>query len=165
MSKKPGPPPEWNERLEIIIRHWPHLPDYVQRAMTEQAQHYGPARVAARFPTPAGATWKDVEIVLQSPSEAQITVGNVTRSYTFSALGLADGRSPKRPRIEWRMLRTYAENPESDAYYKLPYRDSLKVEISMFRRWLKAFFGLPGDPLRPFEPSRWLPRFKVRAEY
>jgi hypothetical protein len=62
------------------------------------------------------------------------------------------------------MLRTYAENPEPDAYYKLPYRRSLKVEISKFRRWLQAFFGIPGDPLRPFQSDKWLPRFKIRVD-
>jgi hypothetical protein len=63
------------------------------------------------------------------------------------------------------MLRKYAENPEPDAYYKLPDRDGLKVDISKFRRWLQGFFGIPGDPLRPFKPARWLPRFKIRADY
>jgi hypothetical protein len=63
------------------------------------------------------------------------------------------------------MLQTYAENPEPDAYYRLPSRDYLKVEISKFRRWLQTFFGIPGDPLKPFKTGLWLPKFKVRAEY
>lgn len=164
--KKPGPPPEWSDDLETIVRHWPHLPAHVRQTLVELVSNYAPRPLhGPRFPTPALKTWSDVEIVLLSPDEARITVGTVTQCYTFSALGLTDLRHPQRPRVEWRMLRTYAENPEPDAYYKLPYRDSLKVEISKFRRWLQGFFGIPGDPLRPFKPARWLPRFKIRADY
>jgi hypothetical protein len=88
--------------------------------------------------------------VLLSPHEAEIKVHDVIQRYGFAAIGLADGRNSERPRAEWRMLVTYAENPEPDAYYKLPDRDGLKVDISKFRRWLQGFFGIPGDPLKPF---------------
>ena len=154
-----------DSELECIIRRWPHLPEHVRRTLVELVSHYGPPSVSGRFPTPPGADWKHVEIVLLTPHEAHITVGSVAQRYTFAAVGLADRRTRKRPRAEWRMLQTYAENPEPDAYHKLPYRENLKVEISKFRRWLKTFFAIPGDPLKPFEPDLWLPRFKVRAEY
>jgi len=118
-----------------------------------------------RFPTPAGAAWNEVEIVVLSQREAEIKVRDVVQHYSFASIGLASSRNSKRPRAEWRMLVTYAENPEPDAYFKLPKRDNLKVDISKFRRWLQGFFGIPGDPLRPFKPARWLPRFKIRADY
>lgn len=161
--KKRGPTPALPEGLEIVIRHWPHMPDHLQRSFAEVAGYYSPkSSNGKRFPTPEGAT---VEIVLLTRKEARITVGAVCHSYTFAGLGLANSRRPSEPRAEWRMLRTYAENPHPDAYYRLPYRKSLKVETSKFRRWLQGFFGLPGDPLRPFRPARWLPRFRIRAEY
>jgi len=162
---RPGPKPEWDSELDTVLRRWPYLPEHVKQTLSELVSHYGPPPVEVRFPTPAGVTWTDIEIVLLSPTEAQIKVGNVVQSYTYSAIGLASKRDAKRPRVEWRMLRTYAENPEPDAYYKLPKRESLKVDISKFRRWLQSFFGIPGDPLRPFKPARWLPRFKIRADY
>ena len=162
---KPGPKPEWDNEIEAVLRHWPYLPDYVRRTFVEISSHYGPPAVTTRFPTPPGITWGDIEIVLLSPEEAKIIAGDVTQCYTFAALGLADLRRPDCPRTEWRMLQTYAENPEPDAYFKLPKRNSLKLEISKFRRWLQCFFGLADDPLRPFKPALWLPRFKVRADY
>lgn len=152
------------DALDIVLRHWPHVPAHARRTIVELVSVYKPRGSERQFPTPADATWVDVEIVLLSSSEARITVGAVSKSYTFSALGLADNRRLDRSRLEWRMLRTYAENPEPDAYYKLPYRRNLKVEISKFRRWLQGFFCIPGDPLRPFESDKWLPRFKIRAE-
>ena len=164
-KKKPGPPVGFPSELEIVVRRWPYLPDYVQRSLVEMVSHYGPPPVAQRFPTPEGSDWPDVQIVLLDDSTARVTVGAVQHQYTFSALGLAGRRYPSRPRAEWRMLQTYAENPEPDAYYKLPYRESLKVEISKFRRWLQGFFGLPGDPLKPFKPALWLPRFKISTAY
>jgi hypothetical protein len=164
MSKR-GPKPAFDGHLETVLRHWPHLPEHVKRSLSELTSHYGPAPTEVRFPTPAGASWNEVEIVVLSQREAQIKVRDVVQCYGFAALGLASSRNSKRPRAEWRMLVTYAENPEPDAYYKLPKRDNLKVDISRFRRWLQAFFGIPGDPLKPFKPARWLPRFKIRADY
>ena len=153
------------DQLESVQRRWPLLPNHVRLTIVELISHYGPPPVTVHFPTPSGVKWSDLEIVLNDPWEATMSIGGVTESYTFAALGLADKRSPKRPRAEWRMLRTYAENPEPDAYYKLPERENLKVDISKFRLWLKGFFRLPGDPLRSFESARWMPRFKIRANY
>jgi len=163
--RKRGPPPEWNSEIEIILRRWPHLPLHIRTTIVELVSQYGPPQGEIRFPTPPNSTWTDVEVVLMSPEHARITVGAVTQAYNFATIGLGDGRQSNRPRTEWRMLRTYAENPEPDAYFKLPRRSSLKVDISRFRRWLKGFFGIPGDPLRPFKPARWLPRFTIRADY
>jgi hypothetical protein len=161
MKMKQKQSPIDNE-LKILCRRWPHLPDYVRRALLDLVSKYGPAAISIRFPTPANAKWTDVEIILTSSHDAKMTVGDVTQYYSFTELGLADKRSPKRPRIEWQMLRTYAENPQADAYYRLPFRKNLKVDISKFRKWLQAFFGIPGDPLTPFATGKWMPRFKVR---
>jgi len=162
---KPGPRPEWEEEIEMILRRWPHVPEHVRKTVVELFSHYGPPAAEVSFPTPAGATWGDIEIVLISPKIAEIKVGSVVRRYTYAAIGLADQRSGKRSRGEWRMLRRYAKNTEPDAYYRLPFRRNLKIEISRFRQWLQRFFGIPGDPLRPFRAARWLPRFKIKADY
>jgi hypothetical protein len=165
MPRKPGPPPEWDSEIEAVLSRWPHLPRHVRKTVVELVSHYGPPPTEAHFPTPEGASWSDVEFVMLSPSAVRITVGSVSQRYTFASLGLNDRRQPHLPRSEWRMLRTYAEHTEPDAYFRLPQRKNLKVDISRFRSWLKSFFGLPGDPLRPFQPSRWLPRFRIRADY
>jgi hypothetical protein len=155
---------KWDEGMETVVRRWEYLPGHVRRTIAEMVLHYGPAAGEARFATPVGAEWDEVEIVVCGADRARITVRGVTETYTFKGLGLEDKRRPGVARAEWRMLRTYAENPEPDAYYRLPKRRSLKVEISQFRRWLRAFFGIPGDPLKPFRSMLWLPRFKIRVE-
>jgi hypothetical protein len=165
LMSKPGPAAAWDKDIEILMRHWPHVPDYVRRTLVEMVSHYKPEALGVRFPTPKGVKWEDVDIVLLSPEEVMISVGSVVQKFSFASIGLADVRHENKPRTEWRMLRTYAENPEPDAYYKLPARRGLKTDISRFRGWLKGFFGIAGDPLKPFKPARWLPRFKIRADY
>ena len=127
---KPRLRKEWDEELESILRLWPYIPEHVRKTFVDIVSNYGPPTAAKHFPTPAGASWTDVEIVLISPSEAEIQVGTVRGRYTFATAGLADKRDGKRPLREWRMLRTYAENPEPDAYFKLPKRGNLKKDIS-----------------------------------
>jgi hypothetical protein len=69
--KKRGPAPALPDGLEIVIRHWPHLPEHLQRSFAEVAAHYSPeSSNGKRFPTPKGAAWADIEIVLLSPEEA-----------------------------------------------------------------------------------------------
>lgn len=154
-----------NEELEAIIRHWPHIPEYARSGMKDWACSYGPQKQEKCFPTPKGSAWTDVEIVLIKENEAQITVGDISRNYTFEQLGLTNERRPDRAKNEGKMLRTYAEHPDSDSYYRLPYRKNLKIHISQFRTWLQGFFGIPGDPLYPFKSAQWQPRFKIRATY
>lgn len=154
----------WDSELETIVRHWPHLPDHVRHTLVELVVHYGPGTGRKHFPTPPGAQWQDVEIVLLDSNDVRITVKDMSQTYTMAGLGLTDGRSRKRPREEWRMLVTYAEHPEPDAYYRLPERDNLKVHIFRFRKWLQGFFGIPGDPLKPFGSELWRPRFRIRVE-
>lgn len=151
--------------LKAIIRHWPHIPEYARLAMRDSACNYGPKRRENCFPTPKGADWPDVEIVLIKKNEARITIGAITRTYTFEQMGLANERHSDRAKNEGMMLRTYAEHPETGSYSKLPYRKNLKNHISKFRTWLQGFFGIPGDPLHPFEIAQWEPRFKIRAKY
>jgi hypothetical protein len=153
------------EELAKVNRNWPHVPEHVRRTIVELVSHYEPPTGKGKFPTPPGAEWRHVEIVLLSPEVAQISVGSITQRYTFAAMGLTDRRGGKRTRSEGQMLRTYALNPEPDAYHKLPYRENLKVHISRFRHWLQNFFGIAGDPLESFESGFWRPRFKIRALY
>jgi len=152
-----------DEEFRVVERNWGYLPRRVKRAVADVVRVFEPGPKTVKFGTPEGATWKDVEIVLLSPERVRISVLGVTETFSYVGIGLADKRRPSLPRAEWRVLRTYAENPEPDAYYRLPKRPNLKADIFRFRKWLKVFFGIKGDPLKPFEPERWLPRFRVRV--
>jgi hypothetical protein len=151
--------------LELLNSAWPRLPKHVRNTISGLVQLYGARKSGVRFETPAGASWADVSIELIRAGTVRIAVKGVSRVYTFAELKLTDKRSPKKPNAVWRMLRTYAENPEPDAYYRLPYRRNLKVDISRFRTWLQGFFGIAGDPLKPFKTGLWRPRFKILEKY
>jgi len=157
---------ERDEDLAVVVRYWGVLPRRVRAAVMDVVRAFATIETDVCFRTPKGAAWKDVEIVLLAPERdrVRISVKGRTGTFTYAQIGLADRRRPTVPRAEWRMLRTYAENPEPDAYDRLPRRPTLKMEISRFRAWLKEFFGIAGDPLLPFKPMRWLPRFRIRVE-
>jgi len=150
------------EDVRVVVRNWKSVPARLRRMMVNIAFSYELAE-KVRFPTPAGSKWESVEIVLLTPEWVRVRVRRVTRTYTFGRIGLADMRRPGTPRAEWRMLRTYAENTDPGAYYRLPSRPTLKMDISRFRRWLKFFFGIAGDPLKPFFTDKWMPKFKIRS--
>jgi len=154
-----------DDGLETIVRHWPYFPDHARRTLIDLAERYCPTPGKYAFPTPAGSDWTDVTILLLTGNEAQITVGDTTRIYTFEQMGLQTERRPNRTKNEGKMLRVYAENPEAGSYFRLPFRENLKVHISEFRKWLQGFFGIAGDPLKPFKTAQWMPRFKIRAKY
>jgi len=152
------------DEMDVVARNWGSFPLRVRRRIVQIARAYDPVEEVECFPTPTGAAWHEVEIVFLAPEWVWVQVRDVKCTFTFSRMWLADKRKPGVARSEWRMLRTYAENPDPDAYYRLPQRPNLKMDISKFRRWLKKFFGIPGDPLLPFKPMRWMPRFKVRID-
>jgi hypothetical protein len=119
---------------------------------------------ACSFPSPPDAEWPEVEIVLVKPMQIRVTVRGVTRLYNHAEAGLASQRHPNRAKVEWRKLQIYAWHAgDKGAYYKLPKYAALRHDIAKFRKWLKSFFGIAGDPLQPFS-SLWLPKFKIRAE-
>lgn len=153
------------ERLQVLLYHWQFLSENVQAALVELVSKHGPTPRTKGFPTPPLAKWSDVEILLMDHDRVRIMVAGISKDFTIAALGLEDKRRPGRPRREWRMLKIYAENPQPDAYYKLPRRKGLKADISRFRHWLKSFFGIPGDPLKPFKSDLWLPKFKIGVDY
>jgi hypothetical protein len=72
-----------------VLRHWPYLPEHVKRTFAECSSHYGLEPLKIRFPTPTGATWSEVEIVLLSPREAEIKAREVVQRYSFAAIGPA----------------------------------------------------------------------------
>lgn len=151
--------------FEVLVRHWPYIPAHARKTMLDLARSYGPARGEKAFPTPVGADWPDVAIVLVNENEARISVGEITRTVSFAEMGLQEERGARTTKNVGKMLRTYAENPEPGSYFRLPFRKNLKMHIARFRVWLQGYFGIAGDPLESFESAQWLPRFKIRAEY
>jgi hypothetical protein len=72
MSKH-GPEVQWSDELKSVVCRWPYLPDHVRKTFVEIVSHYGPPPVKGKFPTPPGADWRHVEIVLLSPEVARIS--------------------------------------------------------------------------------------------
>ncbi len=63
----------------------------------------------ARFPTPAGATWRDVEICFLDTQTVAVRVGTEHGRYTYAQMGMADGRTAA-PTEQWKLLHLLAES-------------------------------------------------------
>lgn len=62
-----------------------------------------------RFPTPAGAKWRDFEMSFVSGDSLRVKVGQVNKVVTAGAAGFADGRTG-RPNKQWDLLKRCSEN-------------------------------------------------------
>src|SRR5690348_14547122 len=98
-----------DEDLTAVVRHWESIPGHARRTFADLARSYGAATIERVFPTPKDTKWEDVSIVLVREDVAQITVGEITRTYSFEEMKLTNAR--RRSGVatnEGRMLRVYA---------------------------------------------------------
>lgn len=98
-----------------------------------------------RFPTPVGATWADVRMKFKDPHTITISIGGVTKTYTYAEMGMADGRTP-RPNEQWELLRQCAlEGGQLTWTGVSPSRKNQKRRERLGEH-LRAFTGIESDP-------------------
>jgi len=127
------------------------------------AQRTGPAAPeAASFPTPEGATWDEVRLVVRE-HDVEVTARGKTVLYGFAEAGFEDRRKGGVPDHVWRLLRLLALRggvlPFDAPDLARRDRDNLKNLVSVLRRRLRALLQLPDDPFRPTRRSR---RYEAR---
>lgn len=134
---------------------------YLESAL---AAHLPPkvATAAASFPTPHGATWEDVRLVV-GEHELDVTVRGKSVRYGFAEAGFEDRRKGGVPDHLWRLLRLFALRggvvPFDAQDMERKDRDNLKNLVSQLRRRLCALLQVPDDPFRPTRASR---RYETR---
>lgn len=116
----------------------------------------------ASFPTPEGATWDEVRLVVRE-HELEVAARGKTVRYGFIEAGFEDRRRRGVPDHVWRLLRLLALRdgvlPFDAPDVARKNRDNLKNLVSVLRRRLRALLQLPGDPFKPTRRSR---RYEAR---
>lgn len=120
------------------------------------------AATTASFPTPHGATWDDVRLVV-TDLDVAVTVRGRSAKYSFAEAGFEEERKGGVPDLLWRLLRVFALRGGVVPFdaEELSQRElvNLKRQVSELRRRLRALLQLEDDPFRPTRTSR---RYETR---
>lgn len=113
------------------------------------------------FPTPAGATWRDVEITFRDMHTAQIRVKGVAKVCNYTQMGMVDRRNGN-PTKQWALLVAFAkEHGILDWNSSAAHRKNQKRREDLATD-LGDFFRIEGDPFRLTEDRKgWRARFRV----
>jgi hypothetical protein len=127
-----------------------------------------PPAPTASFPTPSGAAWEDVRLVVAQHG-LRVEIGGRRRQFTFQEAGFEDRKRGGVPDGLWALLRVFAlrggvipfDSPDLPA----DERAKLKQKVSRLGKRLTALLNIDG---RPFKDSRgtrrYVTRFQVAAE-
>ena len=64
----------------------------------------------AFFPTPANATWSDVQILFRDGHTVVVSVGDKSGVYNFAQMGMSK-RNTGTPTAQWELLEAFADRP------------------------------------------------------
>lgn len=99
------------------------------------------------FPTPANATWDQVEIRFNDEQMVSVHVRGARGVFLFTQMGMADRRTP-RPNEQWKLLRTFADAPNRTLDWRNRKASRLlmkRVErlVAALRRFFRIESGTP----------------------
>ena len=117
---------------------------------TQRARHAEPP---ARFPTPAGTRWRNVEIRFLDIQTVAVRVGAINGRYTYAQMGMADARTAN-PTKQWELLHILADTHDHIDWHSGHATRRLKKRVERLVADLRAFFGIEeGAPIeyRPAE--------------
>lgn len=108
------------------------------------------------FPTPAGTTWADLELVVED-EHLRATMGGTARRFHLSTIGFADRRKKTAPDRVWTLLRLFAEHRgviPSCPGQAVAVPDRVKQVVLELGQRLQAIFQLDGRPIRHVSKSK-----------
>jgi len=113
--------------------------------------------VITTFPTPEGATWKDVKIEVISDDCIKISVFAKKSKFTYSEIGFKDNRRGDFPDKNWYALLEFAKF--NGAIYQHDnidpeLRQNLKKRVQVIRRRLKTLLQIEGEPFADYRKHR-----------
>lgn len=116
------------------------------------------------FPTPAGATWHDVDIRLKDGHTVSIRVRGAAGVYSYSQMGMADGRNSK-PTKQWELLRAFAECNGTFTWSSKGTGRQNQKRREKLAGDLQRFFRIEGDPFELTADGKgWQARFSISPE-
>ena len=112
-------------------------------------------QVPASFPTPDGATWKDVNIRFLSDHMIQVTVLGCSKAFNYAEAGF-ENRKTQNPNYAWNLLRQFAgqngqmERPQG----KRSDLTRMEKDVQAIRKRFKELFKIPDDPFLPYRQEK-----------
>ncbi len=136
------------ETLEMRLQEMLELANKIQRKQV---------RRVVPFPTPEGATWKDVTVTFISDHRVQVSVMGVTEPRSYAEMDFEDKRGGGgKPDLAWECLRLLAKwdgKIQRPSDFEKPGWLKIEKQVQTIRARFKELFGIQADPL-PFRRGR-----------
>jgi len=117
-----------------------------------------------RFPTPPGACWSDVKIRFLDGHTVSVSVGGVSRRYTYEEMGLGTANA-RKPTVQWDLLRAFAAGRGQltwESHHASRHNQKRKERLA---QRLQAFFGIDSDPFEYDDDLKgWRARFTIEPD-
>ena len=138
---------------------------FIEDILQKDGPRATPAATAV-FPTPHGATWEEIRLVIGDLS-LRAEARGIRREYDFKQLGFANMRSGGLiPNAKWEFLLLVARLGGvlafDDQRLSSAQRSNLKNYVKNTRDWMQAFFGLDGED--PVPANKDLRRYECRLQ-
>ncbi len=125
-----------------------------------------PKDAGRTFPTPPGATWEQVALVVEE-YHVRVQVGDTVERFGFADAGFGDGRAAGAPDGQWALLALLARHrgtlgTEDGMTTKA---QKVKQKVGVLRARLRALLALDGDPFHPTGKGQpYRARFAIRPD-
>jgi hypothetical protein len=143
--------------------------EFIEDLLQKDGPRAVPAATAV-FPTPHGAAWDDIRLVIGELS-LRAEVRSIRREYDFKQLGFANKRRGSLvPTARWEFLRLLARFggvlTSEDERLTDAQRSNLKNYVKDARAWMQAFFGIDEEDPVPAnkESGRYECRIRIAPE-
>ncbi|MDY3558155.1 hypothetical protein R5W23_001054 [Gemmata sp. JC673] len=153
------PPTVWADRAPVVVP----LADLLTlgpKGMTADREQLAsavtpatrpvPKEASRTFPTPPGATWEQVTLVV-GEHHVRVQVGSVAERFGFTEAGFADRRAKGAPDDAWALLGLLARSRGTlgtdDAVRTKS--GGLKQKVGTLRTRLRGLLGIEADPFHP----------------
>lgn len=103
------------------------------------------------FPTPEGATWKDVRIDLVSNDSVRISVLDKTERFAALDMGFRDKRKKDMLTQQWDLLIKFAESSGVLSWANPVEKTALYKDMQALRNILKSFLGIQDSPIKSYQ--------------
>lgn len=116
------------------------------------------------FPTPPGARWSDVRVRFLDGETVAVKVAAVTRTLTYTQMGMADGRNAKATK-QWHLLRDFAQGGGTLTWQSPSADRKNQKRRENLANDLKAFFRIDGEPILPTDDGKgWRTTFTIEPD-
>jgi hypothetical protein len=152
--------PPGNSALDTLEMRLREMLDLAIRTTRGKVRRFDP------FPTPEGASWKDVSITFTSELRVQLAVLSVTETRGYAEMGFEDQRGGGgKPVSAWACLKLLAESAgriDRPLDFNRLGWPKIEKNVQAIRAGLRALFSIPGDPLPFRKRTYYEAQFKIK---